>query len=444
MRSPRYKTLVDEFVHNIRQGIWAPGLRLPTHRVLAQRHGIALATASRVYAELDALGLVAGETGRGTYVRDRTIPPGYGQAQYLVREGVVDLAFNYPSLPSHADDLRRALRELSSVGDIATIMQAQPTLGRTAERHLVATYLKSRGMRVRGEEVALVNGAQQGLAATVMALLKPGDVVAIDALTYPGFIALAQAHGLELAPISMTAHGPNLAELERILRARPVKAIFTMPTLHNPMGWVMGEAARTRLVQLARRHDVLLIEDETYAFLKQDAPAPVRERAPERTVYVSGLSKSVAGGMRFGFLVAPPQYLAPIERSLRAMTWSNSTLVTALCGRWLEDGTVTRMEQDKRDDVLLRQNIVDDELTGLHLVRDRASYFVWISLPADMRADRLAGQLARKGILVACSEAFSTAKVFPHAIRLSLGATDLVTLRRSLRAIQESITYYVD
>ncbi len=236
MRNPRYKAVVDEFVRNIRQGHWAPGTRLPTHRVLAQQHGIALATASRVYAELDALGLVAGETGRGTYVRDRTIPPGYGQSQYLVREGVVDLAFNYPSLPSHADDLRKALRELASVGDIAAVVQAQPTLGRTAERHLVAQYLAHRGMRVRGEEVALVNGAQQGLAVTVMALLKPGDVVAVDALTYPGFIALAQAHGLELAPVAMTAHGPNLADLERVLRARPVKAHFFIPTLHNPLG----------------------------------------------------------------------------------------------------------------------------------------------------------------------------------------------------------------
>lgn len=443
MKLSRYKALVDEFAEKIRHGPWVAGTRLPTHRVLARQHGIALATATKVYAELEKMGLVVGETGRGTYVRDLNVPPGYGQTQQLLRQGVVDLAFNYPFTPGQADELRHMLKDLASAGDLGSLVCAQASIGREAERRLVASHLERRGIHVRAEQLVLVNGAQQGLAVTALALLRPGDVVAVDALTYPGFIALAKTHRLDLAPISMTAHGTNLSDLERLLRARPVKAIFTMPTIHNPMGWIMGEAARARLVQLARKHDTLIIEDGTYAFLVEDAPRPLREMAPERTVYVSGLSKCVGGGIRFGFVVSPPAHLTAIERTLRALTWSNSTLVTALCGRWLEDGTVKRMEIEKREDADMRQVIAGEELQGLRLIRNPASYFLWLMLPPEVRSDQLAGLLARRNILVATSEAFAAASSYPHAIRLSLGGVDLANLRQALKMVKHEIDHYL-
>lgn len=442
MAALRYKTLVDEFAQKIRNGPWVAGTRLPTHRVLARQHGIALATATKVYAELERMGLVIGETGRGTYVRDLNAPPGYGQTQESLRQGVVDLAFNYPYLPKQAEELRHALRELAASGDLSCLISAQPTVGRETERRLVARHLGVRGVQVQASDLLLVNGAQQGLALTVLALLKPGDVVAVDALTYPGFMALAQTHRLDLAPIAMGTHGPHLDDLERLMNARPVKAIYTMPTLHNPMGWVMGAADRARLVALARQHDALIIEDGTYSFLVADAPPPVRELAPERTVYVSGLSKTVGGGLRFGFVVTPSRYLVTLERTLRALTWSNSTLTTALCGRWLEDGTVNRMELEKRADARARQAIAAEELAGLQMISNPASYFVWLMLPPEVRADQLASMLKREGILVATSEAFAAAAFFPHAIRLSMGGVDLTVLRAALKRIRHEINHY--
>lgn len=442
MTTPRYKTLVDEFAQKIRDGSWVAGMRLPTHRVLTRQYGIALATATKVYAELKKMGLISGEIGRGTYVRDLYAPPGYGQIPESLRQGVIDLAFNYPYVPNQADELRHALRELAAIGDISSLLCAQPTIGREFERSLVARHLGARGLQVPASDLLLVNGAQQGLALTVLALLKPGDVVALDALTYPGFMALAQTHRLDLAPISMDTHGPNLNELEHLLLARRVKAIYTMPTLHNPMGWVMSAAERKRLVTLARQHNTLIIEDGTYAFMVAEAPTPVRELAPERTVYVSGLSKTVGGGVRFGFVVAPAHHLTTMERTLRALTWSNSTLVTALCGHWLENGTVDRMELEKRADAAIRQTIADEELAGMHMIRNPSSYFVWLLLPPEVRADQLCGMLRRQGILVAPSEAFAAAATFPHAIRLSLGGVDLAGLRVALKRVRLEIEQY--
>jgi DNA-binding transcriptional MocR family regulator len=375
-------------------------------------------------------------------VRDLNVPPGYGQLPDAPRQGLIDLAFNYPYTPSQADEMRLALRALAASGDLSNLVNAQPTVGREAERRLVASHLGVRGVQAQPADLLIVNGAQQGLALAVLALLRPGDVVAVDALTYPGFIALAQTHRLDLAPIAMGPSGPNMSDLERLMRTRPVKAIYTMPSLHNPMGWVMGAAARARLVALARQHDALIIEDGTYSFLLADAPTPVRELAPERTVYVSGLSKTLGGGVRFGFVVSPPKHMVALERTLRALTWSNSTLVTALCGRWLEDGTVNRMELERRADAAARQRIAQEELAGLHMIRNTASYFVWLMLPAEVRADQLAGLLMRQGILVATSQAFAAAASFPHAIRLSLGGIDLPALRDALKRVRREIEHY--
>ena len=116
MAQARYKSLVDQLALEIRQGSLPPGTRLPTHRELAAREGLALVTATRVYAELEAMGLVSGETGRGTFVRESALPRGLGSDQHATAAGMCDLTFNYPSLPGQADLLRVALRQLAADG----------------------------------------------------------------------------------------------------------------------------------------------------------------------------------------------------------------------------------------------------------------------------------------------------------------------------------------
>ena len=98
MPRARYKTIVDQMAQDIAAGALLPGAQLPPHRQLAAQHGIALVTASRVYAELESMGLISGETGRGTFVRDIALPLSHGVDQPPAATGVVDLNFNYPSL----------------------------------------------------------------------------------------------------------------------------------------------------------------------------------------------------------------------------------------------------------------------------------------------------------------------------------------------------------
>jgi len=434
-----YKQVIDLIAHDIRSGRLRPGTRLPTHRDLARQHGLALATASRAYAELQAMGLVVGETGRGTFVRDTSYPREMDIDLRIETGRQVDLNFNYPSVPGQTMQLREALRGIAASGDLEPALHYYPHAGRTHEREIVARHLLRRQLRVEAAQVALVDGAQHGLAVTLMALLRPGEVVAVDALTYPGFRVLAEMLGLELVPLPMANHETDAEALAALCRRRKVRAVYLIPTVHNPLGSVLGEAVRERLVAVARRYDLLVIEDGAYAYLDKSPPLPLAARAPERTVYVSSLSKSVATGLRFGFVAAPSAFITRIERAIRATTSNTAGLITALACRWIEDGTVDALEAQKRKDARSRQAAARKALAGLPVVGHPSSYLLWLPLGEDHRAERVAAALAREGISVATAEPFATTRHVPQALRLALGSVDIDTLRRALAVVKEVV-----
>ena len=441
MPRARYKSLVDTFAEAIRSGQLLPGTRLPTHRQLAAEHGLALVTASRVYSELEAMGLVSGETGRGTFVREIALPPGQGSGQMTVAAGLLDLNFNYPSLPGQAELLRTALRQLALSGDLEALLRYQPHAGRVHERAAVARHLLNRGLTVPAEQVLVVSGAQHGLAVSMMTLLKPGDVVAVDALTYSGFKVLAETLHLELVAIPVTPSGPDLDHLHSLCRQRPVRAVYSMPTLHNPLGWVMSLALRERLVAIARQHNLMIIEDGAYAFLAEEAPPPLATLAPERTVYIGGLSKSVATGLRVGFIAAPMAWVSGLERTIMATTWNVPGVMSAIAVGWLEDGTVAQLEAQKRADAQARQALAAQVLRGVKTISHPSSYFLWLPLAEDARADQVAMTLQRAGISVSTAEPFAVSAQVPHALRLALGSVPMAALREALVKVRKVVAW---
>lgn len=435
----RYKRIVDQLAERIHAGEILAGTRLPTHRKLAAQEHISLATATRVYRELEEMGLVSGETGRGTFVREISLPYGHGIDQHAVATDVLDLNFNYPSLPGQGERLRDALRQLSSVGDIDALLRYQPHAGRLAEREIIAQHLSTQGFQPRAEQVIIVNGAQHGLTISVMGLLKPGHVVAVDALTYPGFKALAELYHLELVAIPSLADGPDLAALEQLCKIRHIRAVYTMPTLHNPLGWVMNRSQREQLAEIARKYDLLIIEDAAYAYLASKPPRPVVHYAPERTVYVSGYSKNVATGLRVGVVVCPDAWREALERAVRATTWNTPAVMTQLICDWIQDGTVTRFETLKRRDASKRQKILREILGDIPCISHPASYFAWLPLPEEARADRIVKDLMDIKISVATAEPFNASTTSTQAIRLALGSVPVEKLRTALGHVRDAI-----
>lgn len=438
MRIHRHVEVADDLAAQIRAGVLPPGTRLPTHRGLAAEHGIAVATATKVYRVLTDAGLIVGEPGRGTYVRDLSGFAGLEPRRATPANRVADLSFNQPLTPGQGDRLRRALRELAAEGDLEALLRQEPPGGRTRDRAAVATYLLGHGIDVPPQAVVLTAGGQQGLDAALGAVTTPGSIVAVDALTYPGVKLVAAARRLELAPVPVDSSGMDLDHLERLCARRPVSAVYCTPTLHNPLGFVLGTAERRRLAALAARHDLTIVEDGVYAFLEPGL-SPIATLAPERTFYVGSMSKNLAPGLRFGFVVSPRQSREALIRALRAGSWGTSTVAVALATRWLTDGTVEQWEAARRDDARHRQQLARAELTALGYHGHPGSYIGWLPLPEELRSDVLARQLAEAGILVSTADAFATTGSVPNAIRLALATPRDGELVHALREIGRRI-----
>ncbi|CAM3240451.1 PLP-dependent aminotransferase family protein [Vibrio neptunius] len=435
----RYKNIVDRYADAIRSGRLHAGTKLPTHRKLSAEESISLATATRVYAELGAMGLVSGETGRGTFVRDISLPTSHGMDQQMIASDVVDLNFNYPTLPEQDELLRNALRTLSLSEGVDTHLLYSPHAGSKSDRETFALHFSKHGMTFSADELLIVNGAQHGLMVAVMGLLQPGDVVAVDALTYPGFKALAQLYHIELVPVSFDYEGPDLRALRHLCIQRKIKALYTMPTLHNPLGWVLSDTQRMEIAEIARLYDFLIIEDTAYGYLVDNPPLPIYHHAPERTVFITGFSKNVATGLRVGVVIAPQTLRADLERAIRVTTWNTPSLLTTIVRNWVEDGVVKQLEEKKRADAGMRQRLVKEILSPLDYISHPASYFIWLPLDEGVRSDHVTTSLIKHNISVSTAAPFCVTKVVPHALRIALGSVTPSTLRTALQTIKDCI-----
>lgn len=438
-------TLVKKIEADILSGKLPPGKALLTHRQLATKHGVAVATASKVYSQLRKMGLVVGETGRGTFVRDRPTKTDWDSGDEARRNNSsIELSFNHPTWPGQSELLRLMLRELAASGDLSSLLCQQSPGGRYHERKIVADYLlKERGIEVNEKNITFVNGVQQGLDITIRTLLNPHDEVAVDSLTYPGFKMIAEMQKLNIKPVSASINGPDLSELETMCSEGCIRALYTMPTIHNPLGWVLNLKQRKDIVRLARQYDFWIIEDAAYAWLVGNkAPQSFATLAPERTVYISSLSKSFSSGLRFGYIVYPEGCKNRFKATVRASFWSMPNLVTSLATRGLSDGTISRNEKILRKDAEARQLIARDIFKDMNVTAHSSSLFIWLKLPEDLRMDRIAVALADKGIAVSKAEAYSTTKHAPHALRLALSTVPIEKLKPVLLEVRETINSF--
>lgn len=159
-------------------------------------------------------------------------------------------------------------------------------------------------------------------------------------------------------------------------------------------------------------------------------------------MYVSGFSKNVATGLRVGYVAAPLEWVRKIERAIRVTTWNTPGVMTAIACGWLDDGTVERLEAEKRADASMRQVIASRALGRLTRVAHPASYFVWLPMPEEVRADRIAAALAEERISVSMAGPFCTSAHVPHALRLALGSVDAATLEGALKRVAEVVGRY--
>ncbi|MEX0303499.1 MAG: PLP-dependent aminotransferase family protein [Leisingera sp.] len=434
----KYTELAALVAERIKCGELPPGTRLPTHRTFAEKHGVALATATRAYSELKRQGLILGEAGRGMFVRDPALPLTLGLEQ-SGNDSLIDLVFNIPGGVNDAEILRAGLKRLSASGDLEAMLRYQPHGGRPHERKIVAGYLSSRHGEIDPQRVFLTSGGQHGLAVAVLGLLQTGDAVATDCLTYPGFASIAGLHRLSLVAVPGSQGLMRPEELGKLCRERKLKAVYLMPTVHNPFGTVMPEETRLAICEVARQHDLLLIEDSAYAFLETDPPPRFVDLLPEQTVYVGGFSKNIATGLRIGYIVVPERFAGAASRVIRATTWNTPALISALVTHWIEDGTLQEFEAARRALGAHGQEICREILEGFPVSAHPNASFTWLPLAKGARAEPITANLSEQGIAVSSAEPYAVTDAVPQAIRLAFGGVSEHELRFSLERVRNEL-----
>lgn len=437
---PRYRAIAEAMADAIRGGTLRPGARLPTHRDLAWRLGVTVGTVTRAYKEATARGLIDGEIGRGTFVRDARIR---GWGQVADNDAPIDFGLNFPPCQDDAEAaLRRTLAEIASDNRAPLLAGYDPSGGRPAHRAALAGWLR-RDMRVPAdaEHTLVTAGAQHGIAVALAAAFEPGDIVLCERLTHPGFKSAAASRHLRIVGLDMDADGVVPDALEAAIRQHRPKGVFLIPTLQNPTASVLPEARRDAVAAIVARHGVVLIEDDIYhAFADRagtdDAPVPIAARIPEHAIYVTGASKHLAPGLRVGAVHGPAALRPRLLAGLRDTLWMVPPLLVEILARWLADGTAGRLAQAKREEQAARGALARARLGGWLAPAATASPHLWLAVPEPWRGSAAAA-LVERGVTVADGPVFAAA---PGAgrdhIRLALGKpADQATVRRGLDQI---------
>jgi DNA-binding transcriptional MocR family regulator len=435
---PTFKALADTLQSDIAAGRLGAGDRLPPQRTFADARGIAMSTATRVYTELARRGLVVGEVGRGTFVRSGSpkaaVPLGMGIGQR------VNLATNIPILPRQASQFAKstaALTRRAAVMD--TAMEAVAPAGTASARRTVAQYLARGHWRPNPEGLCFCGNGRQALAATLAALVPPGQRVGVEALSYQSVTGIAARLGIEVVPLPIDEHGLRADGLVAAHHKAPLRAVYVQPTLHNPLGITMPIRRRQELVSAFKQLSVVGIEDRVYAFLVDDL-SPLAAIAPEHVVLIDSLSKRIAPGLTLGYALAPPRLAGLVAEAVRASALVPSGLALALCTRWIADGTVARLTRDKRRDAVARQRILLKTCPDMSIQADPRAYHAWVHLPGEWRAETFTAAAAQKGIAVAPSSAFAVGPGHaPNAIRVALACPPLKVLAESLSTLNELV-----
>jgi 2-aminoadipate transaminase len=467
--------LVNRFAAAIDAGELEPGAKLPTTRALAEAAGVNPLTAARVYRRLSELGYTTATVGRGTFVRDRP-PRGVAGAddddswqlaalprrtpsysEQMLEESfrapettdVVNLAAGWPDPESFP---REALREagrrvLADQAEVA--LSYQPPEGCPALREALAGLGAAHGFARDAAEIVVTTGARQAIDVAARALLEPGDVVVVEAPTFSGFISSFQGIGATMLPMPVDAEGPDVAAIERILARHEVKLVALQTACQNPTGAELSRERRERLLQLARERSFFVLEDGVYAGLRFDGPRlpAMRLEAPAHVVHIDSLSKTVAGGLRIGWLAAQGPVLARLAQLKMNSDLHSPALTQLVVADMLRSGDYeahvrrTAALYHKRRDAML-------EALDRHLA-DAATWTVpagghnlWVTLDRPVDERLLYSEALREGVTFLPGGAAQPEPTGRTSLRLSFSYEPperqdegLRRLARALRAV---------
>jgi DNA-binding transcriptional MocR family regulator len=421
-----------------------PGTRLPAERDLAAELGVARATVSAAYGLLQRRGLVERRQGRGTHVtggdavgvdvRAAALATSL-QRNLLFRRlgepspGTIDL-LGSSAPPSPA--IREALAEAAAAVDIGELSRSHGyfPLGYPPLRQAIAGHLAAHGLPSSAEEILVTGGAQQGVSLFARSSASDGGLVVMEDPTFPGAVDAFQTAGARILPVPVCESGAEVDLLERTVAEHRVRAVYLMPTFHNPTGSVMSDQARRKLVRFARATELPIVEDNSLAelVLGSRPPPPLAAYAGNATIVsIGSLSKIYWAGLRVGWVRAPRSTIVQLGR-LKAV----ADLGTSLPSQAIAVNLLARSEHvraRRRRELEARLTLVEEQLRRQlpewEWRRPEGGLSLWVRLP-DGSSMELTQIAHRRGVSIAPGSLMSTTGRFDEFVRLSFDHEEAV------------------
>ena len=482
--TPLYRQLHDAITQRIRNGEMQEGRQLPSVRALATALSVSPITVVQAYNALAADGLVHATVGRGTFVgssirdlvhhaeRRADVPlepaerdgewqsalsvylraPRIAAMQTLLRPGrrpgVISLAGGTPDpnlFPLRA--LGRLWSRVMALENPRFLQYGTPQ-GDYHLRDWIATRCAATGISTRTEDILITSGSQQAIDIIARTFVGPGDYVLVESPTFVTALDIFEGRGARLLGIPVDAGGMRVDVAASLAERYRPKLIYTIPTAHNPTGTTMGEDRRRQLAALARRHRILVLEDDTCSEFTYDGdpPAPVKSfDAGGHVVFVLSFSKTVIPGLRVGCVVAEGAVLAHLIESKLIVDRFTSPLIQRTLWRYLsarqyqKDLAHARDTYKRRRDAVLHtlQITMPAEVTWS---LPASGFNMWINLPDDISATEAFEEGLKEGVACAMGDLCLPHVPPPSGLRISFADNQEEVATEGIRRLSRAVT----
>jgi len=457
---PIYQQIYEELREAILAGALPESTRLPPERSLAEKLNVNRSTIVHAYRELVADGLIEQRVGSGSRVARNsgsqprsgdvpwwiTLPPWrvgafpqvLGELAATAHGERISFVQGVPPVePSPLAELARSFERVAGNPDY--VLSYGDSEGHAPLREAIAARMRARGCETVARDVLVLTGSTQGIALVAQSLAEPGDEIIVEQPTYPGALQIFQIAGLRAIPVAVDDGGMRVDHVEAILRTRRPRFIYTMPALHNPTGVTMNADRRERLVTLAERARVPIVEDDPYGELALTPGPPLVAQSPNYVIYLSTFSKTIAPSLRLGWITAPRTIYERLLLRKQSLDMATSLYVQAGVHDYLArayDAHLPRL----REELAARRKLARETI-GAHwpksvrLSNGAGGFYVWATAPREMRARALLDAAERNGASFLFGEAFFAASGGDHNFRLAITTVTHDALAEGIRRI---------
>ncbi len=339
----------------------------------------------------------------------------------------------------------------------AEALQYGPTEGFEETRDCILQVMGAEGMLPDPHDIIVTTGGQQGIDLVCKTLIDPGDVVICEAPTYPGAVPVFCSYQADVVQIECDEDGMRIDELEALLErlrgeGRKPKFIYSVPTFQNPAGVTMSLPRRNRLVELARRHELLLVEDNPYGLLRyggEPMPPLYQLDGGDFVIYIGTFSKILSPGIRLGWTVAPPPVMEKIVLGKQATDLCTSTLTQYFVREYFREGRWQHYIDDlteiyrRRRDVMLAA--LDEHFPAAATwTEPEGGLFIWATLPAYIDTSDLLAKALRADVAFVPGQAAYVDGRGGSSMRLNFSGVSEDEIREGIRRIGQVIAEQVE